>query len=80
MEDLDPAKRLRQAWRDFQTEGPIQTLGVSWDPTTDNFRFRTPKGCDPLATTKRQVLSVIAKIFDPVGWLYPVSIVAKLLM
>ena len=47
MEDLDPAERLRPAWRDFQTDGPIQTLGVSWDPTTDHFRFRTPKGCDP---------------------------------
>ena len=80
IEDLDQGERLRPAWRDFQTEGPIQTLGVSWDPTADQFRFRVPEGCDSQSSTKRQALGVIARLFDPAGWLSPVSITAKIMM
>ena len=80
LEDLDPAERLRPAWRDFQTEGPIQALGFSWDSTADRFQFRVPSGCDSKSSTKRQALGAIARLFDPVGWLCPVSIIAKILM
>ena len=30
--------------------------------------------------TKREVLSIIAKLFDPAGWLGPIIVLAKMLM
>ena len=38
-------------------ENLIQSLGVSWDPIADEFRFRTNLTSDRSMTTKRQVNS-----------------------
>lgn len=53
-------------------DSTIKTLGIQWNPSKDEFIF---KSCDQATPTtgwtKRQVLSEIAKLFDPVGWLSP---------
>ena len=80
LQDIPVHDRLRPVWRDFMNENPIQTLGVSWDPIADEFRFRTNLTSDRSMTTKRQVLSIIARLHDPMGWLAPVLLIAKVLM
>ncbi|XP_046143144.1 uncharacterized protein LOC123988150 [Osmia bicornis bicornis] len=59
----------------------VKTLGVQWNPHHDEFRFTT-SGFKDLSreVTKRDVLSNIARLFDPLGWLAPVTISAKILM
>lgn len=60
-------------------EGSVKILGINWHPGTDTFGFSTiipPTG----TPTKRRVLSHIAKLFDPLGWVAPVVIKAKILM
>ncbi|CAG7829316.1 unnamed protein product, partial [Allacma fusca] len=57
----------------------IKTLGLLWNPASDEFSFtnQPPKSAK---VTKRTVLSEIARIFDPLGFLTPVTIRAKILM
>lgn len=59
----------------------IKTLGVYWNPQTDKYLFKINLPPDmPGRNTKRIILSDIAKIYDPLGWLAPVVIVCKIFM
>ncbi|XP_046145664.1 uncharacterized protein LOC123988949 [Osmia bicornis bicornis] len=65
----------------FQEWPGIATLGVNWDPTTDSFSLRVaPQADSPPASTKRSILSEVASLFDPFGWVAPVLVTAKILM
>ncbi|XP_062556616.1 uncharacterized protein LOC134221441 [Armigeres subalbatus] len=68
-------------FEDIDVNGVIKTLGLLWDPQSDNFLFRVTKM--PMTSgvaTKRLVLSEIAKLFDPLGILSPIVVLAKLVM
>ncbi|XP_029158089.1 uncharacterized protein LOC114930491 [Nylanderia fulva] len=54
-------------------------LGVHWVPESDVFRF-THRPPVPPRITKRAILSAIARLFDPLGWLAPIVVVAKILL
>ena len=57
----------------------VKTLGVSWDPGRDVFFFAFSMfTLDPV--TKRNLLSVIARLFDPLQLLAPFTIRAKFLL
>ncbi|XP_012524163.1 uncharacterized protein LOC105829678 [Monomorium pharaonis] len=57
----------------------VHSLGLLWHPARDSFQFRIDS--IPMNTvTKRIMLSTIAKIFDPLGFITPVVIVAKILL
>jgi len=53
-------------------------LGLHWDPNTDQFAYHT--SIQQISSTKRHVLSVIARIFDPIGTLGPMLLWAKCFM
>jgi len=54
-------------------------LGLRWHPSSDCFSFSVKTGgTDPV--TKRSILSKTAQLFDPLGWLTPVTIRAKILI
>ena len=55
-------------------------LGVSWNPSNDMFSFDTIQFKPESKLTRRVILSRTAKLFDPLGWLAPVVIQAKILM
>ncbi|XP_018315345.1 uncharacterized protein [Mycetomoellerius zeteki] len=55
-------------------------LGVQWNRLSDSFMFSAPSPPQTVAITKRSVLSFIARIFDPLGWLAPIIISAKIFM
>lgn len=57
-----------------------KALGLFWCPNTDQFHFKLSLDGNNLATTKRKILSETAKLFDPLGWLAPCIIKAKILM
>lgn len=60
-------------------EDSIKTLGVWWNPSTDSFSYRI-KINENQKRSKRIFLSNMSKIFDPMGWLAPITLVAKLMM
>ncbi|XP_025264356.1 uncharacterized protein LOC112637891 [Camponotus floridanus] len=51
--------------------------GLQWHPATDDFSFATRHIALP-SVTKRSVLSLVAQLFDPLGWLAPVVVRAKI--
>lgn len=63
----------------FGNEHVVKTLGLMWFPSEDTFRVWV-RMKDLKTPTKRQVLSIISAIFDPLGFLSPVTIVGKILM
>ena len=57
----------------------VKTLGVSWYPGTDVFSF-TITVDEATTTTKRILLSEISKVYDPLGFLAPITITLKILI
>ncbi|XP_065094989.1 uncharacterized protein LOC135716095 [Ochlerotatus camptorhynchus] len=75
----DREKQLR--FEESDVNGVIKTLGLLWDPVSDNFVFRVKPMVECAAPqTKRQVLSDIARLFDPLGVLGPAIVLAKIVM
>ncbi|XP_075162723.1 uncharacterized protein LOC142235354 [Haematobia irritans] len=71
---------LSEDFLDFDEKSSAKTLGIRWNAKTDMFYFVSEKLKDKETFTKREVLSVIARLFDPLGWLSPVIITAKIFM
>ncbi|XP_050054516.1 uncharacterized protein LOC126549427 [Aphis gossypii] len=62
----------------FDQDNSVQVLGMRWNPSGDFFSFYTSNF--KLILTKRGVLSMIARIFDPLGLLSPTIFYAKTIM
>lgn len=54
-------------------------LGIAWSPQEDSFSIKV-KVTDREIITKRTILSDTASLFDPLGWLAPFVIRAKIVM
>jgi hypothetical protein len=65
----------------FEEEEFRKTLGVYWAPKGDFFSFCTSNfNIKNQKFTKRTVLSLIARLYDPVGWVGPSTLYAKIIM
>ena len=74
-EDLYDSNFLR-----FHELSSTKTLGIKWNALMDTFSYTFVSIAQTSKITKRQILSSIAKLFDPAGWLAPLIIKAKILM
>ncbi|XP_043271210.1 uncharacterized protein [Venturia canescens] len=61
-------------------ECETKVLGLAWIPHTDVFKFTVHKYTAGEGITKRIILSEIAQLYDPLGFLSPVTIRAKVLL
>ena len=60
-------------------ELPIgRTLGLHWDALADNLQFKVAPTNKPL--TKRGILSTVSSLFDPLGFLDPFLLAAKVIL
>ena len=57
----------------------VKTLGASWLPNRDVFQFKVTIS-EEIPETKRAILSEITTLFDPLGWISPVTITLKVFM
>lgn len=58
-----------------------KVLGLIWNPSDDDLMITFPKSKETLRQqTKRQVLSTIAQVFDPMGLISPFVVIAKIIM
>ncbi|XP_037930934.1 uncharacterized protein LOC119665763 [Teleopsis dalmanni] len=56
-------------------------LGIMWDQTQDQFLFSfSPKDLHKGNLTKRSILSLASSLFDPLGLLAPLLIIAKIIL
>ncbi|XP_055680362.1 uncharacterized protein LOC129788386 [Lutzomyia longipalpis] len=62
------------------TDPTTSALGLMWYSNADTFTFQSPISMDEENKTKREILSAIARLFDPLGLIGPVVIEAKILM
>jgi hypothetical protein len=61
-------------------EESIKTLGLRWNTGTDSFSFSVNLPKETAKLTKRIILSEAARLYDPLGWLSPVVMCAKIIM
>ncbi|CAA9994195.1 unnamed protein product, partial [Nesidiocoris tenuis] len=75
-----PPELQSESARQFDAEphASAKILGLYWMAQADAFAFKQKES--GVQCTKRNILSSIAKIFDPLGLLSPVIIVAKILI
>ena len=64
----------------FKQNEMIKVLGIVWNKTTDNFEYQLNLPEKTENMTKRKVLSEIARLYDPMGWIAPVVMNAKVLI
>ena len=66
---------------DFNASEPLKALGICWNTLTDCFLFSVSSSMlavsDP--ETKRSLLSIASRVFDPMGLITPFTIRAKML-
>ena len=79
LRDIPASDRLNNSDVSFQEEIPIKALGLSWNPRHDCFSFQITLE-ESTKVTKRYVLSIISRIFDPLGLISPVVVSAKILL
>ncbi|XP_070525097.1 uncharacterized protein [Cardiocondyla obscurior] len=62
-----------------ETFETVKTLGIQWDPFLDAFGFSVKtQGISINIFTKRNILSCLSKLYDPLGWISPVIIAGKI--
>jgi len=62
------------------SENSAKILGLPWDPSCENIKYKVNLPKCNVIVTKRQVLFEIATIFDPLGLIGPVVIKSKIKM
>ena len=79
---IDAAEQLPEAAESVENRAPVKVLGVSWDSDDDTLAFNLSELSDTamgLHPTKRNVVSLIGRFYDPLGYLSPVTIRFKTL-
>lgn len=81
--------KIRESKRDKAEEVKInldkidnitKILGLTWDPRADVFQYSVELPLPTEPVSKRKIISDISRLFDPLGWLSPSIILAKMLI
>lgn len=80
LRSIEPSERTTHAHLTFKLDGTIKALGVIWNLGTDQFQYKLNLPTTSMSTTKRTILSDVQKLFDPLGWISPSLITAKILI
>ena len=69
----------------YQLAVPVtqNVLGISWNPNTDNMNIVVGENLiheDSWRYTKRKVLSLVSSIYDPLGWVSPLTVRGKIFL
>lgn len=75
---IPPELRDERSMLCLETPSTIKTLGLIWEPSTDLLHYSVPKWSQTDGITRRTVLSDTAKLFDPLGLIGPVVVMAKI--
>lgn len=72
-----PISDCQQTFLSFDSnpDNIVKVLGLQWHPSLDSFSYEVIPIDRPC--TKRTILSELARIFDPLGFLAPLSFLAK---
>lgn len=65
---------------EFDDETENSVLGMSWLPAKDVFRYKITVPPSDDKVTKRKIVSQTAKLYDPIRYLAPITILAKVII
>jgi len=74
------AIKLKDNELDVIPLGKERVLGVQWEPGEDMLEFELSWPRETVSITKRVMLSIVMKIFDPLGLLTPFTVRLKMLL
>lgn len=80
LKSIDAKKVTTKVNIDLKLDGTIKTLGLSWSLEKDEFHYQLHLEPVPTSITKRNILSDLHKLYDPLGWIAPVIVKAKILV
>ncbi|XP_050354444.1 uncharacterized protein LOC126776186 [Nymphalis io] len=81
MDNIDKVKEISHKEVkevEIKIDSTIKILGLTWNRSQDTFQYLV--NLPPLTTasaTKRSIISNIARLFDPLGWIAPSIVLAK---
>ncbi|GFX94505.1 uncharacterized protein TNCV_3087341 [Trichonephila clavipes] len=78
LSDLPNTLKTNMSSLSFDDESTQKILGLFWDLNEDSFKVRTV--LSDQVSTKRQMLSIIARISDPLGFVSPSTIILKIIL
>ena len=76
---VPPEKRATTSSLEFENS-ITRALGVKWDLQEDNFMYTVDSNLSSDTCTKRQILKKTSTVFDPLGFLTPFTLVAKIII
>ncbi|GFU13913.1 integrase catalytic domain-containing protein [Trichonephila clavipes] len=79
LSDLPNTLKTNISSHSFDDESTQKILGLFWDLNEDSFKEVKAVLSDQVST-KRQMLSIIARIFDPLGFVSPSTIILKIIL
>ncbi|XP_076623119.1 uncharacterized protein LOC143342783 [Colletes latitarsis] len=79
LSDIDEANHGLAVSKSLQVDENISVLGLTWNSVTDQFQFHALTPGNQI-TTKREMFSSIAKLFDPMSWVAPFVVLANILL
>ena len=80
LREIDMKDRAKQIDLSIDNRLSVKTLGVVWSISSDQFSFSAAPLVEDIILTKRKFLSKISRLFDPLGFVTPFLIRAKILM
>lgn len=79
LESIPEKDREIQLPLEIDLSNTVKTLGIHYHPTLDDFQFKVKLTVTKKHPTKRSLLFETSRLYDPLGWLAPVIIRAKIL-
>lgn len=80
MKSMDQSNISSSIQLDINLDGTVKALGIAWNLGTDQFTYKISLSTPPSTVTKRNVLSDVQKLYDPLGWISPSIVLAKMLI
>lgn len=80
LQEFSPSERSTHVAIDLKLDGTVRALGLAWNMGDDTFQYQIKLPNITNTITKRTILSDVQKLFDPLGWLSPAIVPAKILI
>ncbi|XP_064292652.1 uncharacterized protein LOC135309907 [Plodia interpunctella] len=80
LKQFNPDELSSHVTMNIKLDGLIKTLGLSWNMGKDELEYHLNLPDLPEVVTKRNILSEVQRLYDPLGWLAAALVPAKLII
>ncbi|KAJ0169552.1 hypothetical protein K1T71_014737 [Dendrolimus kikuchii] len=76
--DISINEDTNQIKVEIQEDTNVKILGLTWNRKNDSFNYTVTLSPSIIPVTKRIILADISRLFDPLGWIAPTIVLAKI--